>query len=254
MPHPNQAPLDFGGMTPREYAQPRPGEMPFVQPPTPPTRPQRPPDPRGFFDRYSDAALAGATAAAPAALAAGGIASAVGTPIAGAATAGLLAGGGALGGIVEQGVRDIAPQWSEDYPWLAPTASILATAGIGGAARGVTLAAQHAPAIMRATGIMGLAQAVGGIHLAAHVLSFGTLLPPAAILYGIKRAATDPARAAATFIAPPLGALAERGRNWLMQPSPPPPPAAEAEIPLRPYSPTLPRRGTRLEMDPGAGQ
>lgn len=261
MPLPNQPPLDFGGMTPREYAQPRPGEAAPVQPPpTPP--PRRPPDTRSFGERYGTAAATGAAGAATIAIPAGAIASATGTPVAGAIAAGTLMGGGALGGIAEQATRDLAPQWSEDYPWLAPAVGIAATGGIGGAARGARFAMQHGPAAIRtaatAAGTMGLSAAAYGaglINLATHAVTFGTpaaLAAGAATLYGLGRGLTSPRRFLETYVAPTMGAAAEAGRNQLLNP-PPPPPAAEADIPLRPWSDTLPaNRGTRLQADPGA--
>lgn len=244
-------PIDLGGFSVDEYLQRRPGEAPPVQPApsTDPNRPRRPPDTRSFADRYSSAALAGMTAAAPAALAAGGIASVVGTPIAGGATAAMLAGGGALGGVIEQGVRDIAPEWSEDNPWLAPALGIAGSGFVGGAARIPGYVMQHGPGLARAAGMAALAHGAGFIDLAKHAVTFGTGLTAGTTLYGLGRALGDPARAAATYVAAPVGALMERGRNYLMQPAPPPPPAAEADIPLRPWK-QYP--GTRLEVDPNA--
>lgn len=244
-------PIDLGGFSVDEYLQRRPGEAPPVQPApsTDPSRPRRPPDTRSFADRYSTAAATGAVGAVPAAIAAGGIAGALGTPIAGAGAAGLMVGGGALGGIIEQGVRDVAPEWSEDYPGLAPGLAILGSGAIGGASRIPGYVMQHGPALARAAGMAALAHGAGLVDLAKHAVTFGTGLTAGTTLYGLGRALLDPARAAATYVTPPVGAFAERLRNNLMQPAPPVPPAAEADIPLRPWR-QYP--GTRLQADPNA--
>lgn len=259
MPHPNQAPLTIpGGRSLQEFKMQRPGEDPPVQPPPPSSR--RPPDTRSFWERYDTAAATGALGAAPAAAVVGMGA----TPLAGA----LVLGSGALGGIAEQATRDIAPEWSEDYPWLAPAVGIAASGGIGGVATGARFAMQHGPTAVKAAagavGAMGLSAAAstaaygaGLINLATHAVTFGTpaaLATAAAIGTGLwKGVSSGVPRFAQTYVGPMSGALAEQERNRLFPPPQPPPPAAEADIPLRPWEDTLPAdRRTRLQADPNA--
>lgn len=233
----------------------RPGEDPPVQPAAPPPS-RRPPDTRSFWERYDTAAATGALGAAPAAAVVGMGA----TPLAGA----LVLGSGALGGIAEQATRDIAPEWSEDYPWLAPAVGIVASGGIGGVATGARFAMQHGPAAAKALaaaaapmGLSAAAYGMGLINLATHAVTFGTpaaIGTAAAIGTGLwKGVSSGVPRFAQTYVGPMSGALAEQERNRLFPPPTPPKPAAEADIPLRPWEDTLPaNRRTRLEADPNA--